>query len=1159
MRRRAARRRTPHTAAVLAVVLRIAGSALRVTAVAASVALLAPASAQEVGPASVAMTPPVTAEVLNAKIREVEASSDLDPETKDRLNELYRRALSHLETARAHEEAAEGFISAETSAPEQAKNLRDGLERIRAAPPTAVLDIAADTPLSELEQRLLSEKANLAAVSAKLAELEKQLEVESARPTQARHRLTEARLQQDQLLSALEAPPRADESPQLAEARRWATETQLAALSAETRMLDQELLSQPVRLELMKVQRDSEASSVERIGARVDMLEATVANRRRAEAEAAQAEAEQTVERALGKHPLVQELAERNAALSEQLGAVAADLERVTGQEDVVAARATRIEERFRGARQMLEVAGISQVLGQVLLEERRDLPDARDFRRSARIREDLIAESALRQLGHDEERRRLRDRGAYVDGLVSGLPLTEQARLRGELEALAEKRRELLDKAIATDSSYLQALGELDFAERQLLVTVEAYGDFLASRLLWVRTAPPPGRESFHAALKETAMLVSPANWMEVLDTLGAAGGHLVVSLATILAFLYLRRRAAPSREALRETGRNVGRIRLDRFSDTLRAVGWSLLLAIPGPVLAIGVAWPLRMADEATDFARAVSQGLLWLVVPLLNLNVFRIVCEPGGLAERHFGWSPAHTALLRRELRRLLIVFAPATFVTVTLIAHDAAALGGGLARAAFAITMVVLALFFHDVLGTRRGVLCEYYDRNPRSGLARLRLIWPVVGTVVPLALGVLAFAGYLYTAGSLARRLIDTMWLLFGLVIVHQVVTRWLLVTRRRLALRAAIERREAQRAARLAQQEEAAATEAAISQAEEREIDLVALSEDSRKLLSTALVVVAIGGLWAIWVGVLPAFAILDEVSLWYHSDVVAGEERRVPITLADVGLAILIAVIGFVGARRLPALLEIAFLQRLAMTPGGRYAVTTLSRYVIAGVTVIFLFNVIGGNWSQVQWLIAALGVGIGFGLQEIVANFISGLILLFERPIRVGDIVTVGDTDGVVTRIQIRATTIRNWDQKELLVPNKEFVTGRLLNWTLSDAVTRLVITVGIAYGSDVSKALALLTEAAQENEQVLRDPKPVITFEGFGDNALTLVLRCYVNTVQDRLPTTTALHLAINEKFEAAGIVIAFPQRDVHLDTSRPLDIRIHRGQGDIPREA
>jgi potassium efflux system protein len=276
----------------------------------------------------------------------------------------------------------------------------------------------------------------------------------------------------------------------------------------------------------------------------------------------------------------------------------------------------------------------------------------------------------------------------------------------------------------------------------------------------------------------------------------------------------------------------------------------------------------------------------------------------------------------------------------------------------------------------------------------------------------------------------------------------------------------------------------------------------------------------------------------------------IGGERQLVPVTLANVGLGLLIGFVTYVAARNIPSVLEIILRQRPGVTAGSRLAFATLARYTIALVGSIIALGSIGADWSKLQWLVAALGVGIGFGLQEIVANFISGLIILLERPVRVGDIVTVGDTSGTVTRVQIRATTIRTWDRQELLVPNKEFITGRVLNWTLSDEIIRIHFIVGIAYGSDVEKALALIDEAARENETVLEDPLPLVTFEGFGDNSLNLGLRCFVPTLNRRLETVTALHRAINDKFNAAGIVIAFPQRDVHLDTTRPLDVRLSR---------
>jgi potassium efflux system protein len=302
--------------------------------------------------------------------------------------------------------------------------------------------------------------------------------------------------------------------------------------------------------------------------------------------------------------------------------------------------------------------------------------------------------------------------------------------------------------------------------------------------------------------------------------------------------------------------------------------------------------------------------------------------------------------------------------------------------------------------------------------------------------------------------------------------------------------------------------------------------------------------------LLAIWADVLPALGFLQELHLPFNRTVlVDGVEQILPVTLQDALLSVLVVVLTFVAAKNAPGLLGIAVLRHLPLDAGGRYAFQTISQYLIVGIGVVSAFNIIGAQWSSIQWLVAALTLGLGFGLQEIVANFVSGLIMLFERPVRIGDWVTVGDTSGIVSRMKIRATTIVNWDQQELLVPNKEFITGRVLNWSLSSQINRVLVNVGIAYGSDVKQALALLAEAAAEHERVVDDPRPVTTFEGFGDNALNLFLRCYLDSLDYRLITISELHESINHKFEQAGIVIAFPQRDLHLDTSKPLEIRLH----------
>ena len=223
--------------------------------------------------------------------------------------------------------------------------------------------------------------------------------------------------------------------------------------------------------------------------------------------------------------------------------------------------------------------------------------------------------------------------------------------------------------------------------------------------------------------------------------------------------------------------------------------------------------------------------------------------------------------------------------------------------------------------------------------------------------------------------------------------------------------------------------------------------------------------------------------------------------------------------------------------LQRFGLGTGERAAISTIVQYVIVVIGGSSIFKILGVGWGNVQWLVAALGVGIGFGLQEIVANFISGLILLFERPIRVGDTVTVGDVSGTVSKIRIRATSITDWDRKELIVPNKEFVTGRLVNWTLSDTIVRVVIPVGIAYGSDTEKAKEWMLKVARENKDVLRDPPPSVVFMAFGASSLDFVLRAFTK-IDTLLSVRDELNMAVDKAFREAGIEIAFQQRDIHI---------------------
>jgi potassium efflux system protein len=377
--------------------------------------------------------------------------------------------------------------------------------------------------------------------------------------------------------------------------------------------------------------------------------------------------------------------------------------------------------------------------------------------------------------------------------------------------------------------------------------------------------------------------------------------------------------------------------------------------------------------------------------------------------------------------------------------------------------------------------------------------------------------------------SLGMRLRATLWVILAAVVLHAVLERWLLVVRRRLAIEHARRQRSPAAPADGEQHTKIDATDDEAGSADpssELRADLATLSDQTRQILRSLVTFGGLVCLWFIWVEMVPALAVLDQIRVWST------------VTLADLGLTAVILLLTFIAARNIPGFLEITLLQRLPLDSGQRFATTAIGRYAIIVIGVVAAFNALGVAWNDVQWLVAAMTVGLGFGLQEIFANFVSGLIILFERPVRVGDVITIGNVTGTVTKIQIRATTVMDWDRKELVVPNKEFLTGHVVNWSLPDEKLRLVIKLGVAYGSDTRLVRRILLDVAGRNPRVAKDPPPQVWFNEFGDSALNFELRVVVRGLDDYMLVQHQLHTAIDDAFREAKITIPFPQRQVHV---------------------
>ena len=1090
-------------------------------------------------------------EVLEARLKAVEASSELDEPTRQVLVDLYHRSISNLQVHESQLHAQADFASSIDTAATRARALSEEIERVEREHFQPQLNIGDATPEEDIVLALLKARTDQLAVDSDLLHLLRDLAGQRQRLNDARSELEAASSQQSRNWTGEDAAAVVS-TPALKRARRWYRETSALVLGSEIRMLDQELLSYNPRVELLKLQIRRREITASRLKQTAGLIESELVRRRQADAD--QAIAMTTAARldAEGKHPLLLQIATENATISENLLAISADLEGVSAQLETLSAEVKSIREEYRHSRQKLEVAGMNKALGRILQDQRTSLPKLRRIRAELKAVKKQMTDLSLAQIVNDEHLAELSDVNAAADSLIeafgeaheSSESVLQPAILMEQLLDLLEQRRQLYNKLGGLLSAKLQALGEVEHEQRRLVETVEDYEAFLAERLLWVRSVLIPGIQHLFYLSGDNLGYLSPVELRGLLDDLlelNLFTAPFLLGLLLVAALVYLR---PAFRLRLLRSNRYLGDPLKDKFSVTPQALLITVLLSATGPLLLLCIAWKLILAAEPGALSTALGEGLRWLARNWFVFQLFYQVCRPEGLAHRHFRWHVPALKPLRHEVLLLMLTLLPVGFLTYTVMAMDVTAIEWGISRLGLILVLLIFAAFFLRILNGRGDLMKALAHSKKYVALVRLRWLWLSLSVLIPLILSGLTAYGYVYTAAVLTGSFIRSLWVIVLVMLVHQLFLRWLRMTATRLNYQTTRDERDRQ--LRGLVKESPWAPASAAKSFQEPGVDLAGLGRDSLKLVNALSAVVAVTGFLLVWSEVLLGLGYLRNIAIWGGSTITDGEAVIETLTLADLGLAMLMVAVIWFLYRNLPAALELVLLQVRRLSTSDRYTIITLIRYLILAVGIYYVAAMLSIEWSKFQWLLAALGVGIGFGLQEIVANFISGLIILFERPVRVGDRVTVGGEEGIVARIRIRATTIITWDRQELLVPNKQFITGAVLNWSLSDPVSRLTVDVGVAYGSDVSQSMAIIAEVAGADEQVLSKPAPFVTFEGFGDNTLNLRLRCYLDDMEERLMTRSRLCEGINREFARLGIEIAFPQRDVHFDMDRLLQI-------------
>jgi potassium efflux system protein len=1091
---------------------------------------------------------------LELKRAEVQASQSLDDAVKDNAIKMLDQAIAFRKSFDEFERQSKDLSRRINTAPQRFKTIKSEMAKPFQSP-EAVKALAAGKTALELEQRLQKEKAQLAVAKDLQAGWNDQISKLKDLLGRLPQNIANAKGRLKAVEKELQAQVGAPDHAVATESRRLMLETEQLKLVAEIKLYEQQLSSHELGVSLAMAEQDLATREVTGRENLTKAWQAEVTDQVHDDAAQVKKEAEEARDKAPELARALKDQYDINIALSAEVVKIAEQVTAVDNDLDQVTNQLKAIEDDFALATDRVKSLILTETIGLALRRQRQLLPSTIKYRRDSSERKLKMSEIRELQHGLERQRRELTDLESKGDEIIDSLVYLKPDKaetLRPDVRDLLTDRRQLLEKLLNGNNQYFKGLQNLEVAEQQLVTIAEEYADFLDAHLVWLRSSSTLSLTDVKNALAVAQDLVNPASWRlvaeDMSDSLRANLGRWVLGLIVIAVLLFGRRRV---RREISNAGAKATTPRQDSFILTLWVLALTVYLAVGFPALLFFVGWQLLQLPGSYDFTRAIATGFVSVAPYLAILRFFYHLVRRNGLAHMHFRWNET----IRKSLRRNLWWYTPIEILTAFLVyamtTVKEIGFGDSMAKLALIIQVLAAAAFYGQILRLSGAVVSALLKNSPTGWLARLRYFWWPVIVGLPFVLAGLVASGYFLTALQLREYMGLTIAMALVLIVINSLALRWLKFARRRLARREALRKREAQREADLQKRDRGTSSitdEESKPIVHETEIHLAEISEQTQSLLRTVMFVMIAIGLWAIWEPVFPAFGILNEIQLWSYSGVVDGVATSTPISLANLVMALVVVVFTIIASKNLPGLLEITILNRLPMDAGARYAFTTLCRYAITAIGIILAFNTIGFKWSSIQWLVAALGVGLGFGLQEIVANFICGLIVLFERPFRVGDTVTVGDVSGTVSRIRIRATSILDWNRKELIVPNKEFITGKLVNWSLSDPISRYIIPVGIAYGSDVELAEKLLKEIVNDNPLVLKEPKPTVYFLGFGDNSLNFELRIYINNLDHWLPTRHELHKAIDRRFRKAGIVIAFPQRDVHFDSDQPLKIKM-----------
>lgn len=1041
--------------------------------------------------------------------------------------------LSQIEKQKADNEALNKSIQGSQKALTTSQN---NLEKLKAIVVPTV-DTLTQKSTTDLQKELTAAQAKLETVQHDLSLINNNLVAQNTAPDKAQTVLTEMVKRKQEINTQLSATNIQSEL-------KAKLETELELIELKN-TYNQTLLNGSENLAAVySSQLEEKRQEQQNLQAEIANLQTAINNQivEESQNKLEQAQAVQNQQNNATANPIILRELDVNTKVTQELLKQTKDMTQLSQDNLRIKSVLDNLQQTQRNIEEQISSLQGTLVLSRIINKQKQSLPQDEMISGISK----QITDLRVRVFDMTEFRDSFSDINAYISKLEQEGKATFTTQEKQQLTTILQERLTTLSEMIKSLNNQLNLLINIELNQQQVQTISDTLQQKLQQQSFWVKSNSPMDLEWLskfidvaHYQILDIGKKLNFSNWRDNI----VPAGVLVTILLLLAAFI--NRQKDNIKQKLHHINNRLKIVATDSQWNTPLAIFWTVVLCLPSTFIFlagfIAVTY-ISLENPQEVWAWGLKMATYWLYFAFLVAML-----RPHGIGHIHFNMPQKSNEIFRNILRRSVWLIALLLNTSIftkleTGISYDV--LGQTMTILVLILMIWMIAPAFRQAISTYENVT----HQETKESKSILLTIVKLVLLIAPVVLIILIVLGYYYTALVIIEHLIASYFAIITWIIVRNVLYRAFSISARRLAYRRLQEKREAAEAKARAKAEQNNENPDGVEIPFELKEDSIAVSEVKNQMLKLTDFVLWIGLfvlLYWVWSDLITVALYLDGVTLWQQSVTTEAGIVMESITLLNLLTAILIIVVMVVLIRNLSGLLEALIFSHFKLSQGTPYTITTLLTYLIIALGAIFAFGTLGVSWSKLQWLLTALSVGLGFGMQEIFANFVSGIIILFERPMRIGDTITIGTYSGTVSKIRIRATTLVDFDGKEVIVPNKAFVTERLVNWALSSTATRIIVQVGVAYGSDVELVKRLLLQVAEENPKVLKDPQPRAYFLTFGASTLDHELRAYVNDLSDRNPTIDALNTRIHQLFNEHNIDIAFNQLDVYIKNNDTQD--------------